>query len=252
MNPDQRSLALMAYAWLAAVAAGANFYWTVADTPMATAMRSHSTLFALWTLIQVGALLAFAAVVIVGLPTFVTVARTALSARRWGVVGRLAAPLIATVVTPLWMAAAAMWTGGHWVPTPWDVTGDWTAPSEWPPLMTRWTLSMVTFVLLVVGLIGSAVCVNQVIHRADVSVRRRLLTAPSLILAGSTTLMAAAVVAWGLFAERYASDAFHARNGGFFSSTNFASWAASCTVFVVSAVIALRAARSAMSLPPEG
>src|SRR5262249_55925145 len=42
MTPDQRSLALMAYAWLAAVAAGANFYWTVADTPMATAMRSHS------------------------------------------------------------------------------------------------------------------------------------------------------------------------------------------------------------------
>jgi len=252
MNPDQRSLALMAYAWLAAVAAGANFYWTVADTPMATVMRSHSTLFALWTLIQVGALLAFAAVVIVGLPTFVTVARTALSARRWGVVGRLAAPLIAAVVTLLWMAAAAMWTGGHWVPTPWDVTGDWTAPPEWPPQMTRWTLSMVTFVLLVVGLIGSAVSVNQVIHRADVSVRRGLLTAPSLILAGSTSLMAAAVVAWGLFAERYASDAFHARNGGFFSSTNSASWAASCTVFVVSAVIAIRAARSAMSLPPEG
>src|SRR5215510_11689379 len=105
---------------------------------MATAMRSQSTLFALWTLIQVGALLAFAAVVIVGLPTFVTVARTALSARRWGVVGRFAAPLIAGVVTLLWMAAAAMWTGGHWVPTPWDVTGDWAAPSEWPSLTMRW------------------------------------------------------------------------------------------------------------------
>src|SRR5215471_15411965 len=66
MNPDQRSLALMAYAWLAAVAAGVNFYWTVADTPMATAMRNYLALFASWTLIRVGALLAFAAVIIVG------------------------------------------------------------------------------------------------------------------------------------------------------------------------------------------
>ena len=252
MNPGQRSLVLMAYAWLAAVAAGANFYWTVADTPMATAMHGHPALFAIWTLIQAGALLAFAAVVMVGAPALVAVARAALSARRWGVVGWLAAPLIAVVVTLSWMAAAAMWTGGHWLPTPWDVTGDWTAPSEWPPLMMRWTLSIVTLVLLVLGLIGSAVSVKQVIQRSDISVRRRLLTPPSLILAGSTSLMAAGVVAWGLFAERYALDAFHARNGGFFSSTNFASWAASCTVFVISAVIALRAAHSAMSLPSEG
>jgi hypothetical protein len=252
MSPAQRSLALMAYAWLAAVAAGANFYWTVADTPMATVMHSRPALFAIWKLIRVGALLAFAAVVVVGLPASAAVARAALPARRWGVVGRLAVPLIAAVVTLLWMAAASMWTGGHWVPTPWDVTGDWAAPSEWPPLMTRWTLSIVTFVLLVSGLIGSAMSVKQVIHRSDVSIRRRLLTVPSLVLAGSTSLMATAVVAWGLFAEIYASDAFHARNGGFFSSTNFASWAASCTVFVGSAVIALRAARSAMSIPSKG
>src|SRR5262249_50264942 len=142
MNPDQRSLALMAYAWLAAVAAGADFYLTLARPPRGAAQRSHPTVFAAWTVRPGRAVLAVSPVVIVGLPTFVTVARTALSARRCGVVGRLAAPLIAAVVTLLWMAAAAMWTGGHWVPTPWDVTGDWTAPSEWPPQMTRWTLSM--------------------------------------------------------------------------------------------------------------
>jgi hypothetical protein len=252
MNPDQRSLALMAYAWLGVVAAGVNFYWTVADTPMATAMRSQPALFATWTMVRGGALLALAAVVIVGLPTLVSVARVALSARLWSVVGRLAVPPIAAAVTLFWMATAAMWTKGHWLPTPWDVTGDWAAPSEWPPLMTRWALSIVTFLLLILGLIVSAVSVKQVIHRSSVSARRRLLTAPSLILAGSTSLMAAAVAAWGLFAERYASDAFHARNGGFFSSTNFASWAASCRVFVVSAVIALRVARLAMNLPSEG
>jgi hypothetical protein len=252
MNPDQRSLALMAYAWLAAIAAGANFYWTVADTPMATTMRSHLAVFATWTLIRVGALLAFASVAVAGVSALVAVVRAALSARRWSVLVWLTVPLIAAVMTLLWMAAATMWTGGVWVPTPWDVTGDWTAPSEWPPLIVRWTLGIVTLVLLVLGLVVSAVSVRQVIHRSDVSVRRRFLTAPSLVLAGSISLMAAGILAWGLFAEQYASVSFHGRNGGFFSSTNFASWAASATVFLASSVLAVRAARSVLSLPSEG
>jgi hypothetical protein len=82
--------------------------------------------------------------------------------------------------------------------------------------------------------------------------QENILIMPSLVLAGATSLMAAGVMAWGLFAERYASTPFHAHNGGLFSSTNFASWVASCVVFVTSAVIAFRGARSAMSLPSEG
>src|SRR5262249_60629760 len=43
MNPDQRSLALMAYAWLAAVAAGRDFFLTAAAHPGGTALRRRPT-----------------------------------------------------------------------------------------------------------------------------------------------------------------------------------------------------------------
>lgn len=252
MDRRQHSLVLMLYAYLSAIAAGINFYWTVDDTPLAAAMHNDSALFTSWNLVRGGSILALAAVVLVGGPVLLTMARTAIAARRWDLVSRLAVPPCAAAVTLAWMVGAARLSGGHWVPTPWDVTGDWVAPSDWPPLATRWVLSSVTFVLMITGLIVSAISVRQAIHQSDLSKRRLLwFAAPSMLLAGSVVVMAVGVVSWGWSAQRYAAADFHVSDGGLFSSSNFASWAASCVAFLVAAVIGVQGARSALALPTE-
>jgi hypothetical protein len=48
MDRRQHSLALMLYAYLGAIAAGINFYWSVDDTPLAAAMYDHSALVTSW------------------------------------------------------------------------------------------------------------------------------------------------------------------------------------------------------------
>lgn len=252
MDGRQNSLIFMCYAFLAAVAAGVNFYWTVEDTPLAAAMHSHATLATSWNLIRAGSILAVAAVAIVGVPVLLTMVRTALAARRWSVVCLLAVAPCAALGILLWLITGAIIAGGHWVPTPWDVTGNWTAPSDWPPLSTRWVLSSVTFVLMVAGVIVSAISVRRAIDRSDLSRHKRLwFAAPSMLLACSAVVMTAGVLTWGWFAQHYAASGFHARDGGLFSSTNFASWAASCILFLSATVAAIRGARSAFTLPAE-
>jgi hypothetical protein len=248
MDRRQNSLALMLYAYLSAVAAGINFYWSVADTPLGTAMHSRPGLFTSWNMVRGGSLLAAVAVAMVGLPVFVTILRTAPANRRWDVVYRLAVPPCAALVILAWMAAAASVNSGHWVPTPWDVTGDWTAPQNWPPLVTRWTLSSVTLALMIAGLVVSAISVTQAISRSDLSKHRRLwFTIPSTLLAGSVAVMACGVLTWGWFVQRYLASAFYLRNGGLFNSTNFSSWAISSLVFLVATVLAIQGSRTALA-----
>jgi hypothetical protein len=251
MDRRERSLALMLYAYLGAIAAGVNFYWTVADTPFAAAMHSHPGLFTSWNLVRGGSLLAALAVAMVGLRVLVTILRTALSNRRWDVIYRLAVPPSAALVTLAWMAAAASANSSHWVPTPWDVTGDWTAPQNWPPLATRWTLSSVTFVLMIVGLIVSAISIRQAIRRSDLSKHGSLwFSVPSTLLAASVAVMAFGVLTWGWLVQRYAASDFQLRNGGLFSSTNFSSWALSSLVFLVATVVAILGSRAAFASEP--
>jgi hypothetical protein len=62
MDARQRTLVLMALAYLAAVAAGVNFYWTVSDTPLAAAMKSRPMLALSFRGVALGSLAALAAV----------------------------------------------------------------------------------------------------------------------------------------------------------------------------------------------
>jgi hypothetical protein len=252
MELRQHSVILMVYAYLAAIAAGVNFYWTVADTPLATAMQFHSALFASWNLVRGASLLALVAVAMVGIPVCVAMVRAAFDGHRWNILYRLAVAPSSVAIILMWLVTGTKLAGGHWVPTPWDVTGDWVAPQHWPALSTRWSLGSVTFVLMIVGLIFSAVCLREAIRRTDLSKLRRFwFKASSVLLAASVALMALGVLTWGFFVQQYAASEFHARNGGLFSSTNFASWAACCTVFLAATVVAIRSARSALILTTE-
>jgi hypothetical protein len=122
--------------------------------------------------------------------------------------------------------------------------------------VARWALSSVTLVLFIVGLVGSAVSLKQAIQRSILAEQQltlfgravwirplQLAKVPSLILVASIVVMAVGVTGWGLLANQYAPDAFHAHDGGFFGAPNIVSWIGSLALFAGSAITALRGAR---------
>ncbi len=245
MSQLQYSLVLMVYAYLAAIAAGVNLYWTVDDTPLVDAMRAHPALFACWNLVAAGSLVALAAVVALALPALWAMIRFARMTRRRDILARLAFPPCAAALILTWIIAVTMKTG--WAPLFWDVMGQPAA---------RWALSSVTLMLFVVGILGSAISLRQAIQRSALSEQQLklfgravwirplpLAKIPALVLAGSIVMMVVGVTGWGLLADQYAPAAFHARDGGFFGSPNIVSWMGSLALFVASAVTALRGAR---------
>ena len=245
MSKQQYSLVLMAYAYLTAIAAGLNLYWTVDDTPLVDAMRAHPALFACWNLVAAGSLAALAAAVALGVPALWAMIRFARTAGRRDILARLAAPPCAAALILIWIVAVAMKTG--WAPLFWDVMGQPAA---------HWGLSSVTLVLFVAGLLGSAISLRQAIQRSTLSEQQltlfgraisvrplQLAKVPALVLAGSIVMMAVGVAGWGLLADLYAPAAFHAHDGGFFGASNIVSWIGSLALFVASAVTALRGAR---------
>jgi hypothetical protein len=251
LDGRQRSLILMTYAYLAALAAGLNFYWTVDDTALATLLQGQWALFGSFHLIAAGSQLALFAVALI--EARVLILSFGAAERRRGVLVRVAAPLMIAIVTLVWMLAAAAWSrqrwGRAWVPTPWDVAGDWTAPAGWPPLCTRTVLGAISLVLLVAGLIMSGKYVAEAVRRSDLSrITPIWFRGASVALATSVIMMSTGVVAWGWSAERYAPSAFHARNGGLFDSTNLFSWALSAALFLASAALAIKSRSAAARL----
>ena len=250
MSKQQYSLVLMVYAYLAAIAAGLNLYWTVDDTPLVDAMRAHPALFACWNLVAAGSLAALAAAVALGLPSLWAMIRFARTERRRDVLARLAVPPCAAVLILLWIVAVAIKTG--WAPLCWDVMGQPGA---------RWALSSVTLMLFAAGILGSAISIRQAVQRSSLSEQQltlfgrpisvrplQLAKIPALVLAGSIIVMAVGVTGWGLLADQYAPQAFHAHDGGFFGASNIVSWIGSVALFVGSAVTALRGARGIVTL----
>src|SRR5262249_52016846 len=118
MNARQRTLVLMAFAYLAAVAAGVNFYWTVNDTPLPTVMRSHTELSPSFRAVALGSLAAFVVVITLALPITSSIAHDAFKARRWRTLGRIAMPFAAALIVGLWLLAGTIAMGRHWVATP--------------------------------------------------------------------------------------------------------------------------------------
>ena len=248
MNARQQSLILMTYACLAAVSAGVNFYWTVDDTPLAAAMHQHPALLRSFDIVADGAAFMLFVVIVVAVPIAAGMMRDAFKTRSWTAVGNLAIPPASAFIVIVWLMAGHVATGRHWVATPWDATGDWPAPVEWPSLSIRWTMSLVTFALLVLGLLASARGVRQAVRHSDlVRHERALFTGTSIMLALAIVAMTAGVAGWGWFAQQYAAGDFHARNGGLFSSTNIVSWTASCLVFLVASMLAVRGASAAFA-----
>ena len=253
MNGLQRSLVWMVYACLAAMLAGGNLWWTVDDTQLALAMQQHALLSACWEAVEAGSLLMAAAALASGLPAFLAIVQFARSHRRWDVLMRLAFPPAIGAVLLSWTIVAGIEL--HWLPTPWDVTGDWTAPASWPPLPMRWALSAITAALLAIAIFGTAVAVKGAIQRmpraelelaspwrtASINLARVTRVA-AVALTAAMVVMLAGVTEWGLLSQRYDSTTFYSRAGGFFGVPLAVSWAGSVALFLVAAVTAWRGA----------
>jgi len=244
MTTIQRSIVLMGYGYLAAVAGGVNLYWTVDDTPLVDAMHSHTLLLGCWMLVTWASFLALAAVLAIAIPIVFATIRFALRARRRDLLIRLAIPPCIGGVVLLWIIGAALWNHSTWAPLPWAITGDWAAPASWPSLHVRWIEGCITLMLIGGGLIGSALSVKQTMRLSNFPLPH-FLKIPTIILAGSIVLMAVGVAGWGLFSQQYASATFHARYGGLLGSSTFVSWMGSLSLFVAAAFAAVSGAKRA-------
>jgi hypothetical protein len=252
MTNLQRSVVWMAYSCLAAILAGMNLWWTVDDTPLVHAMQEHNLLAASWGAVEVGSLVMLIAALAAGFPTLFAILHFVRANRRRDILIRLALPPCISAMLVIWITVIGIKV--HWLPTPWDVTGDWIAPSFWPALPLRWELSTITAVLLAVTVLGTAISLRDAIHRSALSgaelvlpwvsrIRLSQVTAVAAVaLAASMVLMLAGVTFWGFFSEQYDPGTLHSRMGGFFGLPLVLSWAGSVALFLAAAVTGLRAA----------
>jgi hypothetical protein len=247
MKDVKSSLMLFLFAGVATLAAGANLYFIVDDTPLAAAMQAHSALAACWLAMAAGSVLAIAGVAVASVPVLWAMARFAWIGRRLDIGRRLAFAPGALFAVLLWIAGVVART--HWVPLPWAVTGDWLAPANWPPLNVRWELCWMTLALLAGAVVGSAMSLRQALTLIESSPptpalaglqwpsRRRLRTFALAIGMATLCTLAGATVG-GVMADSYSPAAFQARLG-FLASTVLVSWLASVGLLGASSVATL-------------
>jgi len=243
------SITLILFAGMATLAAGANFYFTVDDAPLAAAIQAHTPLAACWLVMAAGSVLAIAGLAVACVPVLWSMVWFAWVSRRRDIALQLFFAPGALSAVLLWIVGVVAWT--HWAPLPWAVTGDWPAPLNWPPLRVRWELCWVTLALFAFGVIGSAMSLRRTVALIE-SARRT--TAPAalkwpslqrvrsfaLAISVATICTAAGAAVFGILADAYSPAAFQGRFG-FLASTVLVSWLASIGLLVASAAAALAA-----------
>lgn len=239
MTPARR-LTLLMYACLAAMVAGVNLYWTIDDTSIIPAMRTHTSMGASWTVVAVGSGVALMIAAAAAAPIVRLMLLSAASRRRYDQVARLVIPFCAVAILAGWMSVVIARTG--WAPMPWDIATGSGVPSTWPSLTSRWILGGVTTILIAIGLGGSAIALKQAIEGAappDSSYLRVTLGGLAAIL----VVMALAALGWGVLASLYAPAAFRSTGDGIFGSSIAASWIVSLALFLGAAATAVAGVR---------
>jgi hypothetical protein len=244
-------------AWMLAMAAGMNLCGMVDDSPLVAAMNGSWLLAGSWSGIEIGSVLAGAAILLAGLPLAWSVLHYALQARRRDVLFRLAFPLAATLVFATWVAAVSLWTGGHWGASPW---AEAFSRPDWAAVTFRWPTGVISAALLLLWFGGSAVSITQAMRRSEFPALRISLPGARVELqplrfaaplakwaAGGIALMLISVTLWGLAASRQAAAAFHASRGPLGLSAP-ATWLLSLLLFGAAALFSVRAAWRARAL----
>ncbi len=267
MDAARRSVALMLYAYLLAIVAAVNLYWTVDDTRLAPVMRTHAMWSTMFGAVAIASAVTLAAGAMACLPVLFSMLRLGSVGARRAIVWRLLFPLAALAVLVGWTFVGTMLAGGRWVPTPWDINGQLpVVPPGWPAVHVRWILGSTTGVVLAAGMVGSALTITQALQRSRFSTETlalwgrewvidpfRAARVPLLVLAGSVVIASVGAVGWGLFAQHYASTGFHDASGGALIGTRsiFQGWIVSLVLFVTASAFAVRGARDTWGSRPE-
>jgi hypothetical protein len=215
MNNFQRTLLLVAYGYLAAVAAGTNLYWIVDDTPLVDAVRAGRNLDFWLDTVALGSALALAGVLGILILAGHKVVRFALDEQRRNILMRLMIPPAIAVIVTLELFAS-VWNGHLVVES---------------PMTIRWIEASITLLLLICALV--VIAVRQT--------RLTFVPGAVLLVAASIVVIALSVTGWAILANHYAHHAFHSGDG-LLGSSMFRSWVASFAVFLLACISAVRGA----------
>lgn len=260
VSQDHRGGALagrMWCAWMLAVAAGLALYGVVDDSPFVNAMRGDLFFRICWQGLEIGSLIAAAALALGGIPLAWSAIRYAVQVHRRDILIRLALPSLAALLLIGWVAAVLAWTGGHWAPSPWAVTA---SQPDWPAAGFRWITGSVSVFLLVLFFAAAAACVSQALRRSEFRELRVKLPGTETCMdplrfaawlapwaVAGFTVMFVAVALWGIGASRIASEALHAHFGPL-GLTSFATWLGSLVLFGYAAWLSISAAKQSRAL----
>jgi hypothetical protein len=259
-STEQRGGALagrMWCAWMLAVAAGIALYGVVDDSPFVSAMHGNLFLRSCWQGLEVGSLIAAAALALGGIPLVWSAIRYAVEVHRRDILIRLALPLVAAFLLVGWVAAVVAWTGGHLGPSPWAVAA---SQPDWPAAGFRWITGSVSAFLMVLLFAGTAACISQALQRSEF--RELCLALPGTELrldpmqfaawlapcaVAGFAVMFVTVALWGIGASRIAADALHAHFGPL-GLTSFATWLGSLVLFGYATWLSVSAAKQSRTL----
>lgn len=264
-SSDHRGGALagrMWCAWMLAVAAGLALYGVVDDSPFVNAMRGDLFFRMCWQGLEIGSLIAAAALALGGIPLVWSALRYAVQLHRRDILIRLALPSLAALLLIGWVALVLAWTGGHWAPSPWAVA---LSQPGWPAAGFRWITGSISVFLLVLFFAAAAACISQALRRSEF--RELRVKLPGTKRSGTETcmdplkfaawlapwavagftVMFVAVALWGLGASRFASEALDAHYGPL-GLTSFATWLGSLVLFGYAAWLSISAAKQSRAL----
>jgi hypothetical protein len=235
-----------------AVAAGIALYGAVDDSAFMNAMQGNLFFRICWQGLEVGSLIAAAALALGGIPLVWSAIHYAVRAHRRDILMRLALPWIAAFFLIGWIAAVVAWTGGQWAASPWAVTASQTG---WPAPGFRWISGSVSAFLLVLLFAGTAAGISQALRRSEFRELRIALPGAELhidplrfaawlapfAVAGFAMMFVTAAL-WGISASRIASEALHAHYGPL-GLTSFATWVGSLVLFGCAMWLSVSAAK---------
>lgn len=246
VNKLRTTLLLVFTGYIGFIIGGMSFYGLVDDSPVAVLMKTKTDipLFAAWTTVQVGALIALLAVVIGGLPLAWTVIRRALTSSRRDL-GFLLVPVFAFLALVLYAGFVAS-VGSNRLRIPGVLPT--VSPSNFP-LGNRLLIGggMLVFVL---GAIASTAAVWKVISNIDTeeSVSKvsqhqnsvklyEFAFVPAVITALSMLLMLIATIVWGWLAYTALPQVF-AENWGLLLTNTTGSFVVILMIMAASTAIA--------------